>query len=219
MRLLSRILNVFSDFLFPKSRRVLELEALSSGKLLKLLPPATEVTGEDTIALFDYQHSLVKEIIWEVKYGGNTMLAGKLGEILFDVISTELAERGLFEKFDTPLLIPMPVSDKRRNERGWNQAEILCEAVVKTDTNKTLKYKPRQLVKHYHTESQTKTASKKERSENLKNSMKVLAPSVIENQFIILVDDVMTTGSTFNEAKRALRDAGAKKILCIAVAH
>ena len=91
--------------------------------------------------------------------------------------------------------------------------------MVLADTEKTLRYKPRQLVKHFHTESQTHTATKKERMENLKDSMKVLAPAVVSGQFIILIDDVTTTGSTFAEAKRALKAAGTKKILCIAVAH
>ncbi len=208
------------DFLFPQSRRVIELEALSVETLLKALPPAeVDFFDENTIALFDYNNCMVKEIIWEVKYGGNRILADKLGAILYDVIISELNEREILSKAPPVLLIPMPVSDKRRFERGWNQAELLCEAVKARDGSSVLKYLPRQLAKVRHTESQTKTVSKSERKKNLENSMKVLNPLSVQGRFVILLDDVVTTGSTFTEAKRALKETGAMKILCIAVAH
>ena len=155
------------------------------------------------------------------------MLAEKIGEIVADVLEQELAERALFDNFPPsgsgrvgkcPLLIPMPVSDKRRFERGWNQVELVSENVKKRFGDR-IKYSPNQLVKHRHTESQTQTSNKSERQKNLNESMKVLSPKSIEGRAIILMDDVMTTGSTFAEAKRALKEAGAGKILCLALAH
>ena len=95
----------------------------------------------------------------------------------------------------------------------------LAEKIIKCDSKKLLKYLPSQLVKNHHTESQTKTSSRVERLKNLTNSMRVLNPSSVLGECVIVVDDVTTTGSTFAEASRALRSAGAKKILCYAVAH
>ena len=118
-----------------------------------------------------------------------------------------------------PILIPIPISDKRRFERGWNQSELLAEAVMAQDIDKTFKYLPRQLTKLRHTESQTKTGSRSERLKNLTDSMKVLNTSSAAGKCLIVLDDVTTTGATFREARRALKVAGAKKILCIAVAH
>ena len=219
MNFLSRTRDLFIDFLFPKSEKTLELETLSASALLETLPPAETLKDKYTLALFDYHHPLVKEIIWELKYSGNTRIADKLGEILYDVICHELAELNLFEKWGRPILVPIPVSDKRRFERGWNQSELLAEKVVAYDTEKIFKYLPRQLAKLRHTESQTKTASRNERLENLKNSMKVLNPLSVVDRCVIVLDDVTTTGATFAEARRALHAAGAKKILCVAVAH
>lgn len=219
MRFFSYIWRLCIDFLFPKNKKVLELEALTTDTLLKILPPAEHIKDKYTITLFDYKHPVVKEIIWEIKYKGNKQLAGKLAEILYDVICHELSEYNLFDKWDKPILIPIPISDKRRFERGWNQSELLAEAIKSLDTGHNFKYLPRQLAKFRHAESQTKTSSKNERLENLKNSMKVLNASLVNGACVIVLDDVTTTGSTFAEARRALFASGAKKVLCVAVAH
>ncbi len=219
MRFLSHIRDRCVDFLFPRSSKVLELEALSAGVLLETLPQALHLKDKHTMALFDYGHPLVKEIVWELKYNGNVRIAEKLGEILYDHIQHELLDLALFEKWDKPILMPIPISDKRRFERGWNQSELLSEKIMKRDSEKMFRYMPRQLVKIHHTESQTKTASRSERLGNLTNSMKILNAVSVAGECVIVLDDVTTTGSTFAEARRAFRAAGARKILCIAVAH
>ena len=218
MRIFSRILSACVNFLFPKGEKIIELENLSSEEILKILPPADEPKGANTIALFDYSHPLVREVIWSIKYRGDKMLANKIGGIVADILEQELAERELYENFQRPILIPMPVSDKRRFERGWNQVELVAENVKKRFEDR-LKYLPNQLVKHHHTESQTQTSSKSERQKNLNGSMRVLSPKSVEDRAIILLDDVTTTGSTFAEAKRALKEAGAGRVLCFAIAH
>jgi competence protein ComFC len=211
--------ELWFDFLFPKEREILVLESISTEKLLEILPSANSPEESEVIALFDYSHHVVKEIIWEIKYSGNKTLAEKLGQILFDAIMEELYDKNILEKWPTVLLIPMPISGKRRFERGWNQAELLAKAVKAHDKAQVMKYMPGQLVKVRHTESQTRTASKSERKENLKDSMKIINPPSVDGRFVILIDDVTTTGSTFAEARRALKNAGAKKVLCFAVAH
>lgn len=213
-----RFFSFITDFLFPKTKKVIALEALSTAKLLDTLPRANLVE-KSVVAIFDYSHPVVKELIWEVKYAGNRVLADKFGEILYDVIVDELEEENVFAKWPTVILLPMPISDKRRYERGWNQSELLSDAVKKRDSGKRFKYLPRQLAKIMHTESQTKTSGKRERLHNLTGSMRVLNPDIVKDRFVVVVDDVTTTGSTFTEAKHALKEAGVKKILCVAVAH
>ncbi|MEK7177030.1 MAG: hypothetical protein AAB719_01940 [Patescibacteria group bacterium] len=219
MSLFSRIRDLAVSFLFPKNKKILALEALSAKELRNTLPKAEQVKNKNTFALFDYAHPLVKEMIWELKYGGNRQIALKFGEILFEHIEHELLEKAVFEKGSRPLLVPVPVSDKRRFERGWNQSELLAEEIIKFDRKKFLKYLPRQLVKTHHTESQTQTSSRTERLKNITHSMKVLNPSSVAGECLILIDDVTTTGSTFAEAERTLRSAGAKEIFCLALAH
>ncbi|OGF86585.1 MAG: hypothetical protein A2832_00430 [Candidatus Zambryskibacteria bacterium RIFCSPHIGHO2_01_FULL_44_22b] len=211
-----RIGNLFIDFLFPKSPRALELEALSVSEILDTCREAAEIKEKNILAVFDYTHPLTKDLIWEVKYRGNKILAEKLAMILYDVIRQEMLEMMIFKSM---LLVPVPISDKRREERGWNQAELIAEKLATLDGEKLFKYLPRELVKTRHTESQTQTSSRKERLDNLVNSMEVLHAPAVTGKCVILVDDVTTTGSTFAEARRALRAAGVKQILCVAVAH
>jgi len=223
MDYLRRLKDYCLDFIFPKSEHLHKLEALGSGELLRALPRAKEIDQkltENYILLFDYKDELVREMIWELKYKGNRKIAGKFAEMLIDVLGHELAERALFENFLSPMLIPMPISNKRRRERGWNQVEILAEEMLRLDDQKLFEYSPKVLIKHRHTESQARTrASKRERLENLSDSMSVSRPEKIEGQCIILLDDVSTSGSTFAEATRVLKSAGAKKILYLALAH
>lgn len=223
MNLLSSIKSLCIDFLFPKNEKVLRLEAHTCATLLDTLPRAPEPEDKYTIVLFDYKYPTTREIIWELKYNGNTSIANKLGEILYDAIRHELSVLAPFEsdprQKNKLLLIPVPISNKRRFERGWNQTELLCKRIMALGDTKIFTYVPNQLVKIRHTESQVKLGSKDARRENLVNSMKVLDPRYISGKFVVLVDDVMTTGSTFREARRALREAGAKKILCVAIAH
>lgn len=219
MRFLRLVARVCTDFLFPQEKRAIALEELSASEIVDSMPAPEFIKDEHTIALFSYSHPLMRELIWELKYNGNKIVADKLGEILADTITNELAEREVFDNFKRPILIPVPISDKRRLERGWNQSELLAQAIKKRDTEEKLKYMPRQLVKVRHTESQTKTSNKEERQSNLKNSMKVLSPHSVQGRSVILIDDVITTGSTFKEARRALKEVGVRHVLCIAVAH
>ena len=217
MSLWNTLLDWSLDFLFPKNARVVELEKLTPEKLITLLPPAEPLKDSHTLALWSYSHPLVKEVVWELKYKGNTNIAEKLGIVLFDTIVDELRELHLSEK-DEVVIMPIPISDKRRLERGWNQTELLLDAVKNQDKERMWKYLPRQLVKQ-HTESQTQTSSRSERLKNLSHSMRVLYPPKVEGKYVVVLDDVMTTGATFTEARRALLEAGARKMLCVAVAH
>ncbi|PIP56012.1 MAG: hypothetical protein CO183_01540 [Candidatus Zambryskibacteria bacterium CG_4_9_14_3_um_filter_42_9] len=223
MHLLYYIKDLLVDFIFPRNLKILELETLSVGTLIETLPQAERSKNKNMTALFAYKHPIVKKVIWELKYNGNQRIAEKLGEVLYDHIRQEIQERAIFESAhwleDKIMLIPIPISDKRRFERGWNQSELLAQAIVKMDKEKIFKYLPKQLVKIKETESQTKTASRKERLENVTNSMKILHAPAVAGECVIILDDVTTTGSTFAEAQRVLREAGAKKILCVAIAN
>lgn len=211
--------DVLVDFLFPKDSEIGELENLSGTEFLERLPKCESEVGEGVEAVFDYSRKTVKDVVWEVKYFGNRVLARQLGEVLMSVIRSVIEEENVLERFGTALLIPMPISDKRRFERGWNQTELLADEILKCDGAKYLQYAPRLLAKVRHTESQVNTSGRLGRLRNLHGSMMVSRPELVREKCVVLIDDVVTTGATFHEAKRALREAGARHVLCLAVAH
>ena len=141
------------------------------------------------------------------------------GQILYDYLIEELGDLKLSHNFDNPLLIPIPISKKKKLERGYNQTELIANEIYKLDKNNSFEYRKNILKKIKNTLSQSRTKNKKEREENLKGCFKVIMPKLVKNRNIILLDDVITTGATLNEAKKTLQQYNPKHIICITLAH
>ena len=203
------------DFLYPKSAQIYALETLSPAELLAKLPRA-EILTDEMQAIFAYHDERVRELIYELKYRANELITKSLATIAYDVLRAEVAEQALFNNFVNPLLVPIPMSLKRRRERGFNQTEVLATAIMALDTERFFEYRPDILTKT-HTESQALTKNKKVRLSNVPGSIK--AEVNLKGQNIILLDDVTTKGATFRDARRALREVGARRVICVALAH
>jgi ComF family protein len=110
------------------------------------------------------------------------------------------------------LVIPIPLSSKRERERGFNQAEIIARGLA-VNFGYELNL---ELIKIKNTKTQSSLSSQK-RSINLIDAFKWSGQIPIERD-ILLIDDVITTGATIDEAAKVLKAAGAKKISALAVA-
>ncbi len=207
------------DFVFPKSEAINALEQLTPQEILQNIPRRTIEEHEDVLTLFDYRNATAKKLVWELKYRGNRTIAKLLGKIMYGELLSDLADRTQFEDFTAPLLIPIPISKSRRAERGFNQSELLAEAIILHDVPKYFSYDRNTLIKIKDTGSQTKTRNKKERQKNLKDCFALRDATAIRGRNIILIDDVLTTGSTIEEAKRTLLRGDARKVIAITVAH
>ena len=111
------------------------------------------------------------------------------------------------------ILIPIPLSDKKKKKRGFNQSEEIAKIIsevtkIETDFNCIIKVKDNK--------SQTEL-TRKERIENVKNTFKIIKN--IKNKNILLLDDVYTTGSTMEECAKTLKSAGANKVWGITIAR
>jgi ComF family protein len=112
-------------------------------------------------------------------------------------------------------IIPLPVTEKRLKERGFNQSFIIGEEIAKM-TGKEIS--PSVLVKAKQTEDQY-TLSKKERKRNINGAFAVKNSSQISGKRVLLVDDLFTTGYTAQEASRSLLKSAAKEVIVFALAR
>jgi len=158
-----------------------------------------------------YHDPRVTALVWELKYHASSRSAALAGEYLAEILLAAASE-----ELGVPLLIPVPMHAARLRERGHNQTELLCESALLHIGN-TFEYMPKALVRTVNTKTQ-QGLPRAERLKNIKNSMRVADPNRVAGRVCIVVDDVTTTGATLEEAKRALRLAGARSVHTIALA-
>ena len=116
------------------------------------------------------------------------------------------------EDFD--ILTWVPVSRLRKFKRGYDQTELLARAVARELGVCAVPC----LVKIRHNRAQSGLKEPSQRRANVRGVYKVLAPEVVQDQRILLLDDVLTTGATVSECAKVLQFAGAKEVLCAAIA-
>ncbi|SJZ48331.1 competence protein ComFC [Cetobacterium ceti] len=142
-----------------------------------------------------YYYDDIKKVIWDFKFKNRRYLGNVIGEILKRKIIF------LRNNLEVDYIIPIPISEKRKLERGFNQVEeILKEASVE--------YLEIKRIKNTKPMYSLKTIEKRE--ENLRESFYI--PQNIEDKVILVVDDIVTTGSTFSEIERELKKKKPKKI-------
>lgn len=160
-------------------------------------------------AAASYNDIVIKNALWHFKYQSIKGLKRELGGLMIKYLKT-LDIKNL----ESYILAPMPLHPKKQRQRGFNQAELLAEAVAK---NFNLPVE-RLLIKTRYTESQTKTQNWEERKKNIKDSFRLAPKAEIAGKNILLIDDVFTSGATMNEAVSVLKQAGAKKIIGVVLA-
>lgn len=213
-------LNTILNIIFPvhclacgKNGSILCLECLANS------PQAERENPKWIFSLFDYRHPPIKKAVWLLKYKGKKNIASFFAENMHGRILEELADLSVLENFREPILIPIPLAPKRRRERGFNQAELICKKLFELEKNNSIYFEKNVLIKPKDTEHQARIENRSERLKNIIGSFSVKNPEKIKNRNIILIDDVTTTGATLSEARKVLKQAGARKIIAFTVAH
>jgi len=157
------------------------------------------------IYALDYS-STVSRLITELKYGDKPGLAGVLAPLMNSALAGPIA--------DDTLVIPVPVHASRRRERGYNQSELLAGRIA---LMRGLSLERGILVKSRNTGSQT-GLEREQRMVNVAGSFGVRRPGRLSGRSVLLVDDVVTTGSTLRECARAVLESGAMEVSACAAA-
>jgi len=156
-----------------------------------------------------FKNQIVKKLIHNYKY---PPFINELSNILSDMIIVHLTFIGMKSQLSDFILAPIPISKKRLNYRGFNQAEELAK---KLSLRLNLKTK-NVLIKTRETDSQV-DLDKDQRKKNIENVFSLAED--IKGKNILLIDDVFTTGATIDEAARILKQNGAKQVWAAVVAR
>lgn len=113
-------------------------------------------------------------------------------------------------------IIPTPLHPQRIAERGFNQAEVIARELASLTG---LRVDSTALIRVKKTERHRAGLGARERARSLEKAFRVRAPRLVEGRVALLVDDVMTTGSTADEIARVLLDGGARTVNVLTLAR
>jgi ComF family protein len=163
---------------------------------------------EGALRLGPYE-GLLREVILRLKHAAGELLAERLGALWAEHSEARLRELG------ADIVLPVPLHWRRRWTRGYNQSEVLARALAE---RLQVPCRPRWLKRTRHTPLQTaQTAAT--RRDNVRGVFAAPARPELRGKTVLLVDDVLTSGSTASEAARALRAAGAGRVIVAVLAH
>jgi competence protein ComFC len=214
----------FFDLVFPKKCLSCKEEGFAfCAKCRGKIPLETSPFVSNTISVWQYDNPALQKALWQLKYREKQELAHDLAESLYDKLMEALAETELFENpagniNEKYVLIPIPIHKNRQKERGYNQSELLAKELSLLDPS-LFTLETGILKKTKETQSQVSVKNREQRLKNVHDSLSVYHPKKIIGKNIIVVDDVTTTGATLTEARKVLRKAGAKSVLCVTLAH
>ena len=160
----------------------------------------------------DYDDKLLAELIKKFKFSFIKEIGFLLSRFLILFWRQVEFKKPEFKEIENFLVIPVPLSKKRKRFRGFNQSEILAEnfsSFYAYSLSLDLKR-----IKHSVPQS---SLSETKRKQNIQSSFAWCGESLREKT-IILIDDIITTGATLNECALVLKKAGAKKIYTLVLA-
>lgn len=212
------VLSAFLDILFPPKcvfcRKILKNSRESVCRTCLAELPYTGNNASQSGDFFSvcvsplYYEDDVRQSILRFKFKEATGYAGTYGKLVADCVKAELPGR-----YD--LITWVPLSKGRFKERGYDQAMLLAMATALElgDVAASTLNKPKEVAK------QSTMGSAEKRRANISGAYSVLDKELIEGKRILLIDDIITTGSTLSECARTLLMAGAAEVLCATVAR
>lgn len=165
------------------------------------------ISGFTSLFIFEKDKAL-QSFIHSIKYNKRFLNAKFLGSL----IGKELEEQ--INNWNIDLIVPVPLHHLKKAERGYNQSEYIVKGLSR---KLKIQNSAKALKRARYTETQT-AFNLEERERNISNAFKVRSKQKIIGKNILIVDDVITTGSTIKECGKALLKGGAKSVYACSVA-
>lgn len=230
--MLSILYRTIIDALFPLSPAEQELFSWSPEEAYVRLPPAPDFSGlavplPGARSVFAYKDERVSRLVWNIKYKKSAH-AVKIGGYalygeLMDLVSA-VPQRRI-------LVIPIPITQKRRRERGYNQCELLLDEAEKLEdkprvsenqeSTRVITFEKNLLMRTGNS-SEQKRKNREGRVESAHDLFAVrpeIAAPYDRDMPVVVIDDVITTGSTMYEAIETLKKAGFENVRALSLAH
>lgn len=210
------MINRLWDLLFPPScilcGRLLEREETDLCRKCREEAPEyrnrkSKLQFLDSFTAVWYYEGNVRKSLLRYKFGGAHAYSGCYGRLLAMKVMEQIPGR-----FD--IVTWVPISPLRRFRRGYDQGELLAKAVGSELGIETA----RLLRKVHHNLAQSGIRDHDQRRENVRGVYRAVSGKTIAGRKVLLLDDILTTGSTAGEAARVLRAAGAKEVHCAVMA-
>jgi len=172
------------------------------------VPPFREIDHVDSVSILLPYDEGCRKLIHSLKYHGMSSLGLFLGEL----IGRKLAAQAALPE-DT-LIVPVPLHPSKLRERGYNQSERLARGFASFTGHAVSE---ECIVRTRKTPTQT-ALDETARRLNVRDAFRFAGGKALEARPVVLVDDVLTTGSTVSECARALRSGGAETVTVCAAA-
>jgi ComF family protein len=163
----------------------------------------------DRAARLGPYEGLLREMILRLKHASGEELAELVGQLWAEHAASRLRDLG------ADVVIPIPLHWWRHWQRGYNQSEALARALAR---HLRLPCCPGWLHRIRNTPQQT-SQTPSGRLVNVQGAFRSSPRAALKGKTVLLVDDVLTTGSTCHEAAQALRRAGAARVVVAVLAH
>ena len=167
-------------------------------------------SGEFFSACFSplYYEKKTRDAILRFKFNDTTMYADVFGQLIAECI-----EENLKGRYD--IITWVPLSAKRYKKRGYDQAMLLAmSAALKMDDVAV-----ELLRKNTDVPAQSGVGTAEKRRANINGVFSVIDEDLVRNKRVLLIDDIITTGSTLSECAKTLRYSGATEVVCCTLAR
>ncbi len=151
-----------------------------------------------------------RNAVFRLKFHDDRGAAKPIAKEMAEKINRYYLEQSILPKHALDIILPVPMHPKAVRKRGYNQSALLAKRIAES---LDIPYSDRILYKIKHTQKQH-TVSFAQRETNLENAFVVKDAAAVRDKWILLVDDVCTSGNTFAHCTKTLKDAGAKEIVC-----